>query len=303
MSLQLGVQSLLYCVVGPSSSHLSPEAEKQISYGKPALHPSSLYGRRGCRKAQSFSCCCMTLLTLALEGFVQVLPLRKQQQGLESCWRCHLSRGKADRAQSSESQLRHGQLQNSCRLPKCCIPAAAQPSLTQPLQLQQLSSCASEGNGSEIAGQQPTVSRCTRAQGKRSFSWPLAELWQLVPSCRLLLGSFTERTFPLLACQLLPGELHVKGDDQGAFDVVVVKVWETFSFLPELGPRLRNFISSNVNLETKGHFRRLLLLSARPFRSNKQLQLLLTACQRQWCPKGPDRIPARTNSTPDAEVL
>lgn len=59
-------------------------------------------------------------------------------------------------------------------------------------------------------------------------------------------------TFPLLSCQLLLGELHVEGDDEGAFDVVVIKVWKPFSLLPQLGAGFCGFIPHDVNLARKG---------------------------------------------------
>lgn len=60
-------------------------------------------------------------------------------------------------------------------------------------------------------------------------------------------------TIFLLFIELCPGEFHIKRDNQGTSDIIVVKVWQTFTFLPHPSSRLGDFIPHNVDLLRKTH--------------------------------------------------
>lgn len=55
-------------------------------------------------------------------------------------------------------------------------------------------------------------------------------------------------TLFLIVIQLCLWELDVKGDNERSTDVVVVKIWQAFSLLPQPGTGLGDLVPLNVNL-------------------------------------------------------
>lgn len=58
-------------------------------------------------------------------------------------------------------------------------------------------------------------------------------------------------TVLLLVIELSLREVHVKGNDERAADVDVVKVWKAFSLLPHSGAGPGDLVSQNVDLLTE----------------------------------------------------
>lgn len=58
-------------------------------------------------------------------------------------------------------------------------------------------------------------------------------------------------TLFLLFIELCLWEIHIKRDNKGSSDVIVVKVWQALAFLPHPGSRLGDLISHDVDLSCK----------------------------------------------------
>lgn len=63
-------------------------------------------------------------------------------------------------------------------------------------------------------------------------------------------------TIFLLVVELCLRKLHIEGDDEGTSDVDVVKVGQTFSFLPHASARFGDLVSHYVDLSINGRYRK-----------------------------------------------
>lgn len=93
-----------------------------------------------------------------------------------------------------------------------------------------------------------TPSKPGKFQKVLTLSCHCIMLWHLKNGRQRLLSLLT---IFLLFIELCLWEFHIKCDNEGTSDVIVVKVWQALAFLPHPGSRLGDLISHNMDLSCK----------------------------------------------------
>lgn len=91
-------------------------------------------------------------------------------------------------------------------------------------------------------------SKLQKLQKVQTLSCHRIMLWHLKSGRH---GSLSLLTNFLLFIELCLWEFHIKCDNEGTSDVIVVKVWQALAFLPHPGSRLGDLISHNMDLPCK----------------------------------------------------